>query len=66
MSLAPLSSPSVTPNADPAGEVISASLAKKQQVMEGKAAVELLQSAGQVAAPKVPSGASGHNVNIVV
>ncbi|MFT5163577.1 MAG: hypothetical protein ACI9FJ_002173 [Alteromonadaceae bacterium] len=66
MSLAPLSSPSAPANADPGGEVISASLAKKQQVMEGKQAMQLLQTAGQVATPKPPSGASGHNVNVVV
>ncbi len=65
MPLAPLSSPSAPANVDPSGEAISASLAKKQQVMEGKAAMQLLQTAGQVATPKPPSGASGHNINIV-
>ncbi|MFT4924289.1 MAG: hypothetical protein ACI8WB_000367 [Phenylobacterium sp.] len=66
MSLAPLSSPGASGNVDPSSEVRAATLAKTQQVQEGKAAVQLLETAGQVATPRPPTGASGHNINIAV
>lgn len=64
MSLAPMSSAG-SAAADASAEVLSASLAKKKQVMEGQSAMQLLNTAAQ-AGPKPPSGASGHNVNVVV
>ena len=64
MSVSPMSAPSAPANVEPSGEILAASMAKKQQQMEGQAAIQLLQTAGQVAPP--PSGSSGHNVNIMV
>jgi hypothetical protein len=64
-SLAPMSGGSGLGNTSGTGEVLAATMAKKQQKMEGAAAMQLLETAGQVATPK-PMGASGGHINVMV
>lgn len=65
MSLSPVSGGGAPLNTSGTGEVLSAVMAKNQQQKEGAQAMQLLQSAGQVAAPK-PVGNAGHNINVMV
>ncbi|AOT09872.1 MULTISPECIES: hypothetical protein [Pseudoalteromonas] len=54
--------------AGPGGEVYSASLAKKQQQADGRAALALIESAGSSAAAQTPAksvtATLGNNINV--
>ncbi len=59
-----------TMNASESAEILSASLAKKQQQADGKAAIALLQSAAQtmqsMPSPSKPTASLGNNVDVYV
>lgn len=65
MSISPMSSSSVPAGTDPNSEVRAAKMAKDQQKAEGAAALQMIQSAGNVAPPP-PTGAAGGNINVMV
>ncbi len=51
--------------ASTSAEVRTAQMAKSQQEVEGKIALDLIQS-GTQSAPSAPVGNAGHNINIKV
>jgi hypothetical protein len=55
-----------TMDASYGAEILSVSLAKRQQVMEGQAAIALLESAASVAPASSSNSRLGSNINITV
>ena len=67
MSISPMSGNSLpTMDSSYGAEVLSVSLAKRQQQMEGQAVLALLESAASVQQPAQPSARVGSNINVVV
>lgn len=67
MSISPMSSSTLpTMDSSQGAEILSVSLAKRQQEMEGQAVLALLESAAAVAPSTSANGRVGSNINIVV
>ncbi|MBU2871467.1 hypothetical protein [Colwellia sp. E2M01] len=66
MSISVGQSSSVTAQSSASAEFLTAAVAKSQQELEGQMALQLIQSAGPVAAAAAPTGNIGQHINIKV